>query len=751
MTTGTTPRTAKRAIWTVCAIALVSGAALAPQATADDQAVATDSCLTGVPTYVLESPGGTSPVNIAKPRTLRKYLDWAPQSADGTLADTGVTATVPGTSKLFTAGNGVIYEITKDNTLKAYKDNSATRGALMTPMKTYDLDWNGMKRVWSNGPRIFTQDSSGVVTVYNQSAPTTGDGTITKVGNILTGSQLSEVTSASSVWMVGSALYTLNSGKVTHRTYSEIREPATTSTPVLRLGDTTTDITGLTDAVAGWSPGPGAFNTVTTSADFSGIVRKYTGGASAKLANDDLAEGVLGQVMADTASCLATPDTDKPIFGDAPESAGREAPATTPDDPTAQIPRTVSGKFTLGNGQGAPGLRVAVTALDAGTEQTADSFKPTVLATATTAADGSWTATLPENLPTEVKTVVDDNGGALNVQAMTDGTTSSGVPVLGVDNLIADSSDTSDSQTTSFAAGAFDGGHTVALVPTSADGSLLGSDPTEAQEKQTFAAEVEQSPVASDDPDPVWQSDKSKLPATFNPFIVNGKDISAEKVTSRAGGCFETKYKVDSKIAYTTVGEAHAYYDAKAAFTYGESMSSSIEIAVNQSGSNWSTSRSKALGSSTGRSLGFTGKGPYWGKQFRVPIEYIKYKHVFYCDGFPRDTWKTIEPNKYKIPAGGETAKMGKDVRKKDGLGPYVSSPNSHRAILPKGQFWEINHTRSIKWSGSVQVFGVTLGASTQYDRQHAQRITAGNKPQEHDIWGQKDSLNGKPGIILSY
>ncbi|MEU4040304.1 hypothetical protein [Streptomyces collinus] len=278
-----------------------------------------------------------------------------------------------------------------------------------------------------------------------------------------------------------------------------------------------------------------------------------------------------GQVLADTASCLADSADDKPAFGDAAESAGTEAPATVPEDSPRQLTRTVSGRFTLGNGNGAPGLRVTVTALDAGTEQTADSMKPTVLATATTAADGSWTATLPEKLPAEVQAVADDNGGVLNLQAMTDGTTSSGVTVIGLDNLIAASPDAGNGQPTAFAANATDGGHTVTLVPSSPDGSSVGSEPTAAQEKQTFAAEVDQSPVASDAPDPMWQSDKSTLPADYSPFVVDGRDISAETVTPRVGGCNETKYKLSSKIAYTTVGEAHAFYDAKAGFTYSGS------------------------------------------------------------------------------------------------------------------------------------------------------------------------------------
>jgi hypothetical protein len=392
-----------------------------------------------------------------------------------------------------------------------------------------------------------------------------------------------------------------------------------------------------------------------------------------------------------------------------------------------------------------------VTAMDAHIEQPDGSLREAKLGTATTASDGSWTVTLPEKLPAEVQAAVDDNGGALNVSATTEGRTASGVPVLGVDTLVAAPEESDTGKPTAFAAGSAEDGHSVALVPTSADGSLAGAEPTAAQEKQTFAAEVEQQSVASDEPDPEWQSDKGKLPSDYSPYMVDGKDIRNENITPyESGACQIGVFKEGSRIAYTTVGEAHAFWDAKASFTYSDTLSSTIDLAVNSQGK-WSVNSGKAVSSSTGRSMGFTNKGPYYAKQFKVPLEYIKYKKTRYCGGFPRSSWRTIEPNRYKIPSGGLTSKIGKDVRYKDGGKNYTKAPKRNRGIVPKGQFWELNRTKSIKWSNAATVYGVTLSASTQYDRQHAQKITVGTKNAKHEIWGKNGRLDGKPGIFLSY
>ncbi|WP_329160949.1 hypothetical protein OHA63_30640 [Streptomyces anulatus] len=96
--------------------------------------------------------------------------------------------------------------------------------------------------------------------------------------------------------------------------------------------------------------------------------------------------------------------------------------------------------------------------------------------------------------------------------------------------------------------------------------------------------------------------------------------------------------------------------------------------------------------------------------------------------------------------------KYGKDVSNKDGSGGYYKSPHSHRAWVARGSNFQLGKNRSIKWSGAVSAFGVKLGASTQYDTDHKQRITAGTKSNAgHDIWGKNDRVSGKPGVFYSF
>jgi erythromycin esterase-like protein len=59
-----------------------------------------------------------------------------------------------------------------------------------------------------------------------------------------------------------------------------------------------------------------------------------------------------------------------------------------------------------------------------------------LLGTATTPSDGTLTLTVPPTLPANVKQAMDDNGGALNLNATTTATTT-GVQVLGADTLTA--------------------------------------------------------------------------------------------------------------------------------------------------------------------------------------------------------------------------------------------------------------------------------------------------------------------------
>lgn len=127
----------------------------------------------------------------------------------------------------------------------------------------------------------------------------------------------------------------------------------------------------------------------------------------------------------------------------------------------------------------------------------------------------------------------------------------------------------------------------------------------------------------------------------------------------------------------------------------------------------------------------YTNKGPHYGKQWKVPIEYKKYKETWKRN-YGKDTYirYRIQGGKYKVPSGGAVGKYGKDVSNKDGSGGYYKSPHSHRAWVARGSNFQLGKNRSIKWSGAVSAFGVKLGASTQYDTDHKQRITMRHQEQ---------------------
>ncbi|MFJ8596838.1 hypothetical protein [Streptomyces sp. NPDC093598] len=312
-----------RAAWAACVGSLIASAAIAPQAITPSTAHAADeACTSSVGTYVLR-PSGSS--NAAKKRTLAKYMDWGPKGSESSFFDTEFTAQIAAASKLFTAPNGLIYEISssdRDAPLKSYKDNTATGGALLTPVKSYKPNWAGAKRVWSNGKRIFVV-SDDTVNVLEQSAPATGDGTISLIATLPRSSRLTEIITAQDVWMVGSVIYTLSTdGAIAHRTYLETKDSAGTIKPT--LGATVTDKTGLSGVTQAWSPGPGVINTLSTTddPDTTGRISKSTTDPFTTI-NDEVTVGVLGDVMAAPASCLADADPNiVPHFG-----TRRERPA----------------------------------------------------------------------------------------------------------------------------------------------------------------------------------------------------------------------------------------------------------------------------------------------------------------------------------------------------------------------------------------------------------------------------------------
>lgn len=759
-------RPGAKAVRALCVTALLAGSFTAPAISGTGSAVAAETCASSVATYVKEVKPGLGFIIVGGTTTLRKYVDWDPLGggAGGPIFATDFSATVDAMSQFFGGGNGIIYEITSLGTLKSYKDNTATGGSLLTPVKTYGAGWDAFYKVWAYQGRIYAISGDGKLTVYEQSDPTTGGGTITVLGTVAADhAAVKELAAADDVWAVDGKLYALTGGKIKYWIYAERADgtPTVKTTPIVAA-------TGLTSAVQAWSPGPGTVYTSDGSNSYSGTIAGYTtpiGAAASSLdtritvdpdpgaplvrSNPEVRTGIFGTIFADTAPCLYPMEEGQPYFGtrpadDNPAAAGPQpAPAMEPAGT-----KTFRGRFVRGDGQPAAGLSVVVEAADLTNEDGSSTDLPN-LGTTTTAADGSWSLPLPDPLPAAVQAAADANGGAVNAVATVTGVTSNGTIMQGTDHLTAAPDTASASMRSLVASTAADGAHTIEMLPQLADITI--AEPTNDQYAGSWASKQEGSTVdlTGDDTLPTWQNESSAPPSNFNPYVINGTDTSSMTVTPYLAGCERWETILDRRIYYTDVVEGHAYWDAKATVDYDQKLASNVEVAVS-SGSNWKISGSVNVGSTIGTSTGYTTRGPYFAKEWRVPIEYKKVKKYTKCGG-TTVSHKEIIAGRYKIPSGGATGTYGQDKSYKDGSS-YWSSPTANRAYVQPGAYFQISKGRSIKWSAAATAYGIALGASTQYDGEHKQRITAGSKTSyRHYIWGKNGPLWDNPGVFYSY
>jgi hypothetical protein len=403
----------------------------------------------------------------------------------------------------------------------------------------------------------------------------------------------------------------------------------------------------------------------------------------------------------------------------------------------------VRGTFTLGNGSPLVGATVTLTATDSVPDD-GTSVTPTAIGTVTTGADGSWSYTLPASLPTDAQALADDNGGVLSLEAAYVGTAPDGTVLTGYDYV--DAGVASGTATTEGSAQArTEAADTVAIHPDVDSTTVTPAD--DAADANTDVDITTTDEAAT----PTWQKSNGASVDGYNPNVVNGVDYSAVKPQIGVPSCGRVTHTVKTGIYYTTVGEAHAFYDTTASFEYNDTLSSTWGVATSVDGETWSITGKVTRKSSMGHATGFTGQGPYWAKRFRVPIEYKDIDHQTNCAGNVKHAY-SIVATKYKIPAGGSVSKYGADVTSKDGPTSYSHSKKSYRAVLQKQTYFTLTHGASVTWGIAVKVFGgITLSLDTEYGSQHYQKITAGSGKHEHDIWGAKGSISEDPGVIYSY
>ncbi|MEU6060539.1 hypothetical protein [Streptomyces sp. NPDC047097] len=742
----------------MCAIALLVGV-LAPSpaiaVTARAEVVGGSSCPSAVPTYVVTRPNGPSSA------TVTRYVDWDPKTTVN-LFSSQQSATFDQVVGVFSGGGKRIFKtgpkggLGLETSLRSYQDKSETGGSVLSLEYTYEerqgQNWQAYRHIWTDADgRVVTIDEAGNLHVYVTQFPDgkPASARMSRLAQLPADNPaLMALRESSSLWAAGDKIYGLLDGTIRSWDYSAALNRVTLG-PV---DGGTVVLDGLTDAATAWSPAPGIFYTKSAH----GAVKKYAGTPVA-LVHDDVTGGLTGQVFAGAAPCVSGAGDEKPYFGEPAvddSSVPPVPPVPTPSAPPAG-PEKVSGRFLLPDGSPAAGMEVVVEASDARPEND-DAVNLPDVGTTTTDADGAWSLTIPETLPSAVQTAVDDNGGALNVSATTTGRTASGVLLVGVDNLTAAPVDPATGTRSRFGATAAESepDHTVKLLPALADPETVVPDPTPQQQKTTYAASANaQSVDVSGRATPRWQSDRAPAPANHNPYLVEGSDIASERVSPapRADTCWWDMQVVSRQISYTVVGESHAYWDAAGNVEYKSALSNTLDVGYSASGELWSISGSVSIGRAASGVAGFSWRGPFWAKQWKVPIEYEKIKRTRRCGGIPMKSYYEIRPSKYKVPAGQPVGTYGKDARHLDGPVAYRSSNPRYRSFLQPYGTWAVEDGKSVKWAAAASAFGVSIGGSTNYDQTHKQNIRAGGKTaRKHLIWGYSAPPGAQMGIIYS-
>jgi hypothetical protein len=451
----------------------------------------------------------------------------------------------------------------------------------------------------------------------------------------------------------------------------------------------------------------------------------------------------------DTAPDPTASDPGPKPSGAVTVSAGPTVSDTpTPTVSSASGAATVSGRFTNGAGTGVSNLTVTLTASDALTDDTSGETTLPVAGTTPTASDGSWSYTLPDPLPSNLQTLADANNGVLNLSATVNGYTSDGKLMTATDNISAGVAEGSSTTQASQDVQTDNTPHTQALK--------IDTDTTalDAPADSDTASSLAQSITDSADPDadtaalPTYQTATGDTSA-YSANTADGVNYSSVIPLDNVCTSYETILK--KQIQYTTVGEAHAYWDAKASFDYTNTLSSQIGIASSVNGKNWSITGSASETKSTGHSTGYAGKGPNFARQWRVPINYAYVRTKVTCLHSPTTYGYEIRPLGYKIPSGGYVGEYGKNVSSSDGYYNYRSSAANRRGTVQRGTYFSLSSGRSVTYTVGATVFGIGISSQTMYNGTHTQRIEAGNQVGEHDIWGAKGTLYGKPGTFYSF
>lgn len=392
-------------------------------------------------------------------------------------------------------------------------------------------------------------------------------------------------------------------------------------------------------------------------------------------------------------------------------AAGRAAPALA--SPAEVL--VVHGIVTLPGGSAAgPGLRVIL--LLSGTSSSKGEHASLVLGEGETDGAGRWSIAVPTKLPPAARRQADSNGGVLNALAVTTGRTADGVvesAVVGVPVAVGSSTGTGEA-----------------------------ARAVRARNETAHATLQVVAPLAQPSASVRSRSRLGRSTASVLGGVGYADARVTPDVTSCQPGIFYTKSSTQTG-GYVVVGEAHAYLDSWASFSYETTAGTGMSVGVSYNmGASFSASGTSYLGNSFGFGSGYSRRGPHFAYQWKAPMLITRDQIWEKCTGGDQYVKDVVEATTVSTWAGGQTGAFGANVSSLDGPKGFGAAPAANRSIVVGGSYFAERDGRSQSYANAVTAWGFGMTATTDYSTSREQRIDAGTQAIQHDIWG----LKGAPG-----
>jgi hypothetical protein len=202
-----------------------------------------------------------------------------------------------------------------------------------------------------------------------------------------------------------------------------------------------------------------------------------------------------------------------------------------------------------------------------------------------------------------------------------------------------------------------------------------------------------------------------------------------------------------------TVLEGHAYQDAKASVKYSATAGTEFSAGLSTDhGSSWSVSGSAYAGNSMSWSSGYSSKGPYYAKQWKVPGKF-SYADAYKCtmvNGVKKLVYRNSMTQVVAMAPenGGATGAYGIDVSANDGYYGYKDA--KYKYTVPRGSDFDTTAGDTKKFTGSAKVFNFSFSATTLKSSTRYQKITTGDEKISHYIFAG-ESIDNSMKVFFSY